>query len=87
MEDLKKLERSLYVEDFVEDMDNSLKYGQTLGTVWERCIGCDTCKYRETCEATADRLEELGVKIKCSQFIDLLLGETTVEKIMRGDNK
>ena len=84
MEELKKLEGSLYVEDFVEDMESSLKYGQSLGTVWERCVGCENCKYRTTCEATGDKLEELGVDMRCSQFIDLLLGTTTIEKIIGG---
>lgn len=76
--DIKKLEGSLSFEDFDEGL---VSYGncKTFGEVWEKCVNCNHCDHREACEQLADKYDG----IKCSQFIDLLLGQKTLEQILK----
>jgi hypothetical protein len=75
--DIKKLAGSLSFEDFDEGL---VSYGncRSFGEVWEKCVNCNHCDHKEACEQFAE--EYYGVK--CNQFIDLLLGQKTLEQII-----
>jgi hypothetical protein len=76
--DIKKLEGSLSFENFA---DGLVSYGncKTFGEVWEKCVTCNNCDHKEACEQFAD--EHYG--IKCSQFIDILLGHKKLEDVIK----
>lgn len=76
--DIKKLEGSFSIDDFVEGL---VAYGNcdTFGEVWEKCVSCNHCAHRETCDHFAD--EYYGVK--CRQFIDILLGHKKLEDVIK----
>ena len=76
--DTKKLEGSLSFDDFEEGL---VSYGncKTFGEVWEKCVSCNHCDYKESCTQFADYFD---YDFKCSQFIDLLLGHKKLEDII-----
>ena len=82
--DIKKLEGSLSWEDFDEGL---VSYGncKTLGEVWEKCVNCNHCDHKAACEEFNE--EYYDYDIKCSQFIDMLLGKKTLEKIIEEAKK
>ena len=78
--DIKELKGSLTITDFADALVASTK-SKSFGALWEKCVSCNGCKYRETCQAVADKLDDEGINISCSEFIDLLLGDLDLEDL------
>lgn len=75
--ELKKYEGSLSLENFVEGLTGTRHGYKTLGEVWEHCIKCNYCEHQTACHALGEEYPE----IKCSEVIDILLGDKKIEDI------
>jgi hypothetical protein len=71
----KKLKGSISFDDFLKGL---LSGGscKTFGEVWEKCVNCSCCEHREACE----RFAEEHYEVRCSQFIDMLLGNISIKE-------
>jgi hypothetical protein len=79
--DIKKLEGSMSFDDFSNGI---VSYGncKTFGEVWEKCVTCNNCDYKDACHALSEEYDN----IKCRQVIDVLLGHTKLEDVIKEDN-
>lgn len=78
--DIKELKGSLALTDFADALVSSTR-SKSFGDLWEKSVNCNDCKYRETCKAVADQLEDEGININCRDFIDLLLGDRDIKDL------
>lgn len=78
MKDFKKLEGSLSFDNWEEGL---VSYGncKSFGAVWEKCVTCNYCDHKEACDKFAEEYDG----VKCHQFIDLLLGQKTLEQVLK----
>lgn len=67
---IKNLKGSVSLTDFIDNLCTG-SGEDTLGALWEKCVDCNHCKYREQCHALSEEFEN----ITCSQVIDHLLGD------------
>ena len=80
---IKELKGTMTLEDFAEGITVQGNK-KTLGAVWEHTIDCNHCNYRLQCRAISDQLlAEHDVNVFCHQVIDYLLGEKTIEDIIK----
>ena len=74
--DIKKYEGSISIEELVDGLLSTNNY-HSFGDIWEKCITCNNCKFRESCRVLSAEKTE----ITCAQVIDLLLGDLRSEDI------
>ena len=80
---INELKGSMTTDDFVVNLTSHAGC-KTLGEVWEQCVTCNHCSYREQCQAISDKLlEDYDVNTYCNQVIDYLLGDKTLEDIIK----
>lgn len=80
MDKIKKLVGSISQEDFVLGLLLARDVN-TSGDIWEKVIDCNHCKFAKQCAELCAALEDQDKNPKCSDVINLLLGETKVEDI------
>ena len=68
--EIKNLRGSVSLTDFIDNLCTGSGEA-TLEALWEKCVNCNHCKYREQCHALADEFED----ITCRQVVDYLLGD------------
>ena len=82
--DIKELKGTMTLSDFAEGITSGTK--KSLGEVWENCVDCNHCPYREQCQTISDQIQdEYDVNVYCRQVIDYLLGYKTIEDFLKED--
>ncbi len=74
MDEIKKLEGSVSVEDFVRGLLLASK-DNSLGEMWEKCVSCPNCLFEKQCGELSEMMEARGQNPQCGQVIDILLGD------------
>jgi MoaA/NifB/PqqE/SkfB family radical SAM enzyme len=78
--DIRKLRGSMTLSDFAE----GISYKKSLGHLWEEEVDCNHCPYKTQCNQIHAQIEaEYGVGPYCRQIINFLLGESTIEDILK----
>ena len=82
--EIKEFHGSISIDDFLDGLTAYGTKKETLGDVWETCVDCNHCRFREQCHALCDQIEEAhNVNIHCGQVVDYLLGDKTLEEIIK----
>jgi hypothetical protein len=79
--DIKKYEGKMSIEDFVEGLMSAHEDTRTPGEVWEDCVSCDRCPYKEECKDITEYMLGKDTEIYCSQVIDILFGTLKIEEV------
>ena len=73
----------LSLEDFAEGI-TAQSSKSTLGTIWEHTIDCNHCSLIGHCKDLASQVSnEYNYNICCRQVIDFLLGDKSIEDIVK----
>lgn len=81
--DIKEYKGSISLEDFAEGLV-AQPNKNTLGAVWEHTIDCNHCCFRGHCKDICDQIaDKHDVNVYCRQVIDFLLGDKTIEDIVK----
>ena len=73
----------LSFEDFAEGI-TAQSPKSTLGTIWEHTIDCNHCSLIGHCKDLASQVSnEYNYNICCRQVIDFLLGDKSIEDIVK----
>ena len=81
---IKDYKGSISLEDFAEGI-TAQPGRETLGAVWEHTIDCNHCCFQSRCRDIADQVsdEYNNYNIYCNQVIDFLLGDKSIEDIVK----
>ena len=80
---IKDYKGSISLEDFAEGI-TAQPDKSTLGTVWEHTIDCNHCCFHEQCRDIVDQVsDEYNYNIYCNQIIDFLIGDKSIEDILK----
>lgn len=80
MDEIKKLEGSVSIEDFMRGLLLARDV-ETLGDVWEQGMDCNHCIFVKQCKAIGDHFDAEGKNPTCGQIVDILLGDLKAEAI------
>ena len=81
--DIKDYKGSISLKDFAEGI-TAQPNKETLGAVWEYTIDCNHCCFRGHCKDLCEQVEEeYNINICCRQVIDFLLGDKSIEDILK----
>ena len=81
--DIREYKGVMSLEDFAEGI-TAQPPKSTLGTVWEHTIDCSHCSFRGHCKDIADQVsDKYNYNICCRQVIDFLLGDKSIEDIIK----
>ena len=80
MDKIKQLEGSITDEDIILGLLTASK-DNTIGSIWEKCVTCESCKFVKQCRTIYTTLENDGREPYCREVISLLLGELKLEDI------
>lgn len=80
--DIKELKGTITLSDFAEGITSGTN--RSLGEVWENCVDCNHCRYKDQCQAISDQIQdEYDVNVYCRQVIDYLMGEMPIEGFLK----
>jgi hypothetical protein len=66
---------SITIDDFVRGI-LSASSDNTFGSVWEDCVTCNKCMFKEQCHEFCEIAEEYGKNPTCKEVINVLIGTT-----------
>ena len=80
---IKDYKGSISLEDFAEGI-TAQPGRETVGAVWEHTIDCNHCCFHGQCRDIADQVsDEYNYNICCRQIIDFLIGDKSIEDILK----
>ena len=79
--DIKKYEGKMSIEDFVDGLMSAYADSKTVGEVWEDCVSCDHCPYKQECGDITEYMLSKDIEIYCDQVINILFGTLKIEEV------
>lgn len=80
MNEVKNLEGSVSTKTCLADL---LSFIDSLGDLWETHVDCSKCPFAKSCDQIKSAfLETDAGYVSCSQVVDILLGNKTVDEVL-----